>query len=235
MYCWLLMWKMKNHQDTTLCVCYGSMALFITMLHNVFLLYHVETFVSIYKIDKKSFWIGEAIFLVWNSCNDPLFGWVSDKKKLLGKGTEDIVLKRLKAIGYSGPLFAIAFFSFWISWTYPNLQFVICLCAYDGFLTMVDLHHNSLLADLAVSAHTRMRLNSYCAIFGIFGSLSVFLSYYVWSLKYFQTFQEFCALLALVSLLGFAFTSKYMVMIHQHQQKQKCSRLATDVFSINFN
>ncbi len=61
---------------------YGAIAFYNTILHNVFLLYHVETFVSVYKIDKTSFWIGETIFLVWNSFNDPLFGWMSDKQYL---------------------------------------------------------------------------------------------------------------------------------------------------------
>ena len=41
-------------------VLYGSLALFTSILHNVFLLYYVETFVSIYKIDKVSFWVGEV-------------------------------------------------------------------------------------------------------------------------------------------------------------------------------
>jgi len=41
-------------------VLYGSLALFMSILHNVFLLYYVETFVSVYKIDKVSFWVGEV-------------------------------------------------------------------------------------------------------------------------------------------------------------------------------
>ncbi|MEE6523317.1 hypothetical protein FKM82_022156 [Ascaphus truei] len=60
-------------------VLYGSLSFFISILHNVFLLYYVNTFVSVYKIDKMSFWIGETIFLIWNSLNDPLFGWLSDR------------------------------------------------------------------------------------------------------------------------------------------------------------
>ncbi|XP_042313564.1 transmembrane protein 180 isoform X2 [Sceloporus undulatus] len=60
-------------------VVYGSLSLFISILHNVFLLYYVDTFVSVYKIDKLSFWIGETVFLIWNSLNDPLFGWLSDR------------------------------------------------------------------------------------------------------------------------------------------------------------
>lgn len=41
-------------------VVYGSLALFTSILHNVFLLYYVDTFVSVYKINKLSFWIGEV-------------------------------------------------------------------------------------------------------------------------------------------------------------------------------
>lgn len=43
-------------------VIYGSLSLFVSILHNVFLLYYVDTFVSVYKIDKLSFWIGEVSF-----------------------------------------------------------------------------------------------------------------------------------------------------------------------------
>lgn len=39
---------------------YGSLALFVTVLHNVFLLYYVDTFVSVYKISKAAFWVGEV-------------------------------------------------------------------------------------------------------------------------------------------------------------------------------
>lgn len=40
-------------------VVYGSLALFTSVLHNVFLLYYVDTFVSVYKINKTAFWVGE--------------------------------------------------------------------------------------------------------------------------------------------------------------------------------
>ena len=39
---------------------YGGIALFISLLNNIFLLYYVDTFVNVYKIDRKSFWIGEV-------------------------------------------------------------------------------------------------------------------------------------------------------------------------------
>ena len=197
--------------DTRLCMCYGSIALFNSMLHNIFLLYHIDVFVSIYKIDKLSFWVGETIFLVWNSCNDPLFGWISDKKYLTQSvGGHTVVLQRLRSLKWNGPLFAASFLAFWVSWTYPAVQFVVCLCLYDGFLTMIDLHHSALLADLAVDSDTRTRLNFHCSLFGIFGALSVFMSYIVWDRHYLMTFRVFCVVLAIISAAGFLIATRIL-------------------------
>ena len=191
---------------------YGSLALFTSILHNVFLLYHVETFVSIYKIDKTSFWIGEMVFLVWNSINDPLFGWVSDRKFLGSqpqtKSAISVVMQRISALTWNGPLLALSFLLFWVSWTYPTIQFIICLCLYDGFLTMVDLHHSALMADLAVSVESRTNLNFYSSFFSIFGSCSVFISYLMWQREDTFLFQSYCVVLSAFSLCGFFISTR---------------------------
>ncbi|KAJ3607727.1 hypothetical protein NHX12_024778 [Muraenolepis orangiensis] len=197
-------------------VLYGSLALFVSILHNVFLLYYVDTFVSIYKIDKLSFWGGQAVFLVWNSLNDPLFGWLSDRSFLSSPGagspitSPEVVLKRLGALSKNGPLFALSFLGFWVAWARPALQFPVCLCLYDGFLTVVDLNHGALLADLAVSAADRTRLNFHCSVFSAAGSLSVFLSYCFWDKEDLSRFRVFCVALAGLSALGFAAVSRLL-------------------------
>ncbi|KAM6951751.1 transmembrane protein 180 [Aplochiton taeniatus] len=204
------------HHGISTSVLYGSLALFVSILHNVFLLYYVETFVSVYKIDKVSFWVGEAVFLIWNSVNDPLFGWLSDRSFLNypQEGTQisspEVVLKRLQALSRNGPLFALSFLAFWVAWAHPGLQFLLCLCLYDGFLTVVDLNHNALLADLAVSASDRTRLNFHCSLFSAVGSLSVFLSYSFWDKEDFFSFRVFCVVLAAFSMLGFTVVSRLL-------------------------
>ncbi len=210
----------------TVAVQYGSIALFTSILHNVFLLYHVETFVSIYRIDKTSFWLGETVFLIWNSCNDPLFGWLSDKKYLsndrgAGGINTDIILGRLKALTWNGPLFALAFLAFWIGWTYPALQFVICLCLYDTFLTMIDLHHSALMADMALSADSRTSLNFYSSMFSAVGSLSVFVSYTVWDRDNIQTFQMYCMAVSAVAIAGFLYTTRSLQKIYTSISKSQ--------------
>ncbi|XP_037351941.1 transmembrane protein 180 isoform X1 [Talpa occidentalis] len=191
-------------------VVYGSLALFISVLHNVFLLYYVDTFVSVYKINKVAFWVGETVFLLWNSLNDPLFGWLSDRHFLssqprsgVGLSSRAVVLTRVRALGWHGPLLALSFLAFWVPWAPAGLQFLLCLCLYDGFLTLVDLHHHALLADLALSAHDRTHLNFYCSLFSAAGSLSVFASYAFWNKEDFSSFRAFCVALAAGSGLGF--------------------------------
>ncbi|KAM3843303.1 LOW QUALITY PROTEIN: transmembrane protein 180-like [Diretmus argenteus] len=197
-------------------VLYGSLALFVSILHNVFLLYYVDTFVSVYKIDKVSFWVGETVFLIWNSLNDPLFGWLSDRSILSSPqaGSQvvstEVVLKRLQVLSRNGPLFALSFLAFWVAWARPGLQFLVCLCLYDGFLTMVDLNHSALLADLAVSASDRTRLNFHCSVFSALGSFSVFLSYSFWDKEDFFSFRLFCVVLAAFSMLGFILVSRLL-------------------------
>ncbi|XP_049614528.1 transmembrane protein 180 isoform X1 [Syngnathus scovelli] len=209
-------------------VLYGSLALFTSILHNVFLLYYVETFVSVYKIDKVSFWLGETVFLLWNSFNDPLFGWLSDRSFLSSPQNADqvtspeVVLKRLRALSSGGPLFALSFLAFWVAWASPGLQFLLCLCLYDGFLTMVDLHHSALMADLAVSAADRTRLNFHCSLFSAMGSLSVFLSYSFWDKEDFYAFRLFCVTLAAFSSLGFFVVSR---LLRRRFQKEVRPRL----------
>lgn len=205
-------------------VAYGSLALFTTVLHNIFLLYHVDMFVSVYKIDKTSFWVGEIVFLIWNSFNDPLFGWISDRQYLSSDVGKDhsrinIILKRVNALNWTGPLFAISFLSFWVRWTYPSVQFVVCLCLYDGFLTMVDLHHSALMADLAVSADTRTKLNSRSSLFSIIGTASVFFSYAVWNKENLSSFRTFCLILTVISLIGFWVITTLLKKIFKEQSE----------------
>ena len=114
-----------------------------------------------------------------------------------------MVTRRIVALQKNGPMLAVAFLAFWVAWAYPWLQFLVCMCVYDGFLTMVDLHHSALLADLAVSNEERTKLNSRCSLFSVLGSSSVFVSYLLWHKEDLTRFRALCGLLACVSLVGF--------------------------------
>ena len=234
------MYRKSHRVEISMDMAYGSLSLFTTVLHNIFLLFHVDMFVSVYKIDKTSFWIGEIVFLIWNSLNDPLFGWISDRKYLSSNVGKDhtrtnIILKRVGALSWTGPLFAISFLSFWVPWSYPSIQFVVCLCLYDGFLTMVDLHHSALLADLAVSAETRTKLNSRSSLFSVIGTASVFISYAVWNKENLSSFRMFCLCLTLISFVGFWCMTAMLKQIFRDQSEQLVQQTGNQSrYSISF-
>lgn len=140
-----------------------------------------------------------------------------------------VVLARVRALGRHGPLLAVSFLAFWVPWAPAGLQFLLCLCLYDGFLTLVDLHHHALLADLALSAHDRTHLNFYCSLFSAAGSLSVFASYAFWNKEDFSSFRVFCVALAAGSGLGFLGATQLLRRRVEVAGKDPgCSNLAMD-------
>lgn len=190
-------------------VAYGTLSFIISSINNIFLLFYMSTFLYVYKIDSTSFYIGETLFLVWNSINDPLFGWISDsdafknKHEKKNKDMDDIVAKRLNALSKFGPLFALSFLLFWFQVFPVGLQFSLALCLYDSFLTMVDLHHQSLLADLVIDSNARVKLNTYCSIFSAAGTITVFISFTLWNKEDMVFFQIFCCCIAFFAIIGF--------------------------------
>uniref|UniRef100_A0A7N5KRS5 Major facilitator superfamily domain containing 13A n=1 Tax=Ailuropoda melanoleuca TaxID=9646 RepID=A0A7N5KRS5_AILME len=140
-----------------------------------------------------------------------------------------VVLARVRALGWHGPLLALSFLAFWVPWAPAGLQFLLCLCLYDGFLTLVDLHHHALLADLALSAHDRTHLNFYCSLFSAAGSLSVFASYAFWNKEDFSSFRAFCVALATGSGLGFVGATRLLRrQVEAAGRGPECPALAED-------
>ena len=78
---------------------YGMLSLALSLVHNVMLLYHVQAYTNVFELDRTSFVVAELAFLIWNSVNDLLFGWLSDSfaanKRLTSQGSDNIE-RRLK-------------------------------------------------------------------------------------------------------------------------------------------
>ena len=136
-------------------IAYGACTFFMMLLHNVFLLYHIKAYIHVFKIDQSAFWVGEILFLIWNSLNDFIFGWFADKWLLQHDGSRkervplSSLLRRIAMLRRGGLGMAASFVLIWIPVIGPAWQFPVVLCLYDSFLTTVDLAHNALLADLA--------------------------------------------------------------------------------------
>lgn len=183
-----------------------------------FLLYHIELYVSHYKIDEAAFFWGSVLFLVWNAVNDFVVAWVSDGSLLssLNESGETSTVansamaaavvraRRLRGLAIGGPMMGVAFVAMLVRWPVPlPVQFVITLCVYDAALTWVDLSHSSLLAELAVGADERSTLSVLSSIFSAAGSLSVFGSFFFWDAADISQFRLFAGAIAVCCAGGF--------------------------------
>lgn len=58
---------------------YGAVSFSSAAMHNIFITYYVHFFMEVFRVGDQWFYIGEIIFMIWNSLNDPLFGYLLDK------------------------------------------------------------------------------------------------------------------------------------------------------------
>lgn len=205
-------------------IAYGGLSFFISSLNNIFIIFYMSTFIYAFKIDSKSFLIGETLFFIWNSINDPLFGWISDQNTISGNNQDNsrsIVLRKLNRLSKYGPLFAISFLLFWFELFPVSIQFSLALCFYDSFLTMVDLQHQSLLADLFVESKDRVVLNTYCSIFSAIGTITLFIAFMLWDKLNLFPFQFFCISLVLFTIIGFQVCCYTMKQYYKAKEYKK--------------
>lgn len=67
-----IFFRMKVSVNTA--ICSGQFGM--TVLQTVFMFYYVKVFLNIFKINEIWFDIAQLLFMVWNSVNDPLFGYL---------------------------------------------------------------------------------------------------------------------------------------------------------------
>ena len=126
---------MSFHVDDSKAIAFGATMFASACLNNLFVTYYMEMFMSV-PITPTWFYCGQLVFMVWNALNDPIIGWIFDRLD-----TDD---RRLPAIRYGGPLWALAFLLTWYSPggespLLAGLHFVFTLCFYDGMLTLVEV------------------------------------------------------------------------------------------------
>ncbi|CAF3342553.1 unnamed protein product [Rotaria socialis] len=188
---------------------YCLLSFFKTTIHYIHTVYYVQTYISIYKINPYSFWIAECLFLIWNSLNDPLFAWLSDRYT-------SSIDNRLNNLTLCGPLLCLSSLLFWyplvgINSSLLSLQLLLSLCLYDTFLTMIDLNYNSLLID--ISLYKREILSSASVIGSALGSLTLFSSYLVWDSSNLRLFRIFVTILTILIMYGFLIVTQSMKQI----------------------
>ena len=157
----------------------------------------MDLFITHARLKPGYFYFGQSLYLLWNAFNDPLFGFLQDSA---GKKNHAAALRtRFNCVRYGGVAWALAFtliwfppvesqisngdglvlpssaFSFW-----SVIHFVVSICAYDAFLTLVEVSHSAILSEITVSAAERAEFNSYAAALAGIGSFSSFIGQYTW-------------------------------------------------------
>ena len=57
---------------------YGLIGFSIAITHNVFIFYFLALFLRVHGLRSDYFYLGQSLFLIWNSLNDAVFGWMLD-------------------------------------------------------------------------------------------------------------------------------------------------------------
>jgi GPH family glycoside/pentoside/hexuronide:cation symporter len=120
------------------------------------------------KLGLDAFWTGLAwlIFIIWNTLNDPLLGFIEDRTKSKKYG------RRIPYIRFGGLVYAVLFMLSWIPFFSSDNQLglffnmLIMLFLFDTLFTMVGLISYSLPAEMAITNAARSKLN----VFGSVGN-----------------------------------------------------------------
>ena len=193
---------------TSTSLAYGACQFGASAMQSLFITYYVVLYLDVYKLDAAWFFAGEALFLVWNALNDPLFGfWLRGES----------ISRRLAALNGGGSLWVLSFAAFFLvpPQTAPwlvGVHFVAALLLYDTFLSYVILVHASLLADISSDPDQRASCNAWASACSVLGALTVFGANMLWDAGDMVSFRVFCLCCALLSLgsmqLSFVLLSK---------------------------
>lgn len=177
----------------------------------------------------------QLVYLLWNCVNDPLLGLYSDAGAGAGVGgcagcegfgelngvigsvgeaaAALAARRRARAVRTGGMVMAMAFA---LAWWIPEprgaaqaaLHYLLALGSFDAGLTLVEVNHRALMADLTSAPGERQRLNAAAAIAGALGSLTPALAHAAWESSDPRAFRALAAALAIAAAPGFAATAR---------------------------
>ncbi|MFX1385558.1 MAG: MFS transporter, partial [Promethearchaeota archaeon] len=171
-----------------------------TILSGIFILIYVNFFWNNLKLQQTYFVIGQMIYMIVNASNDFFLGRMSDQTNVERWGS-----RRLIYIKWGGPLWAVIFALMWFPWSYTNqviifLHFLISICAFDMFLTLVIITRMALLPELSESINERNKIQFYNQLIATLGALPVIFALYLFE-NSLQLFQFFAGIMAVISAI----------------------------------
>ncbi|MFX1525244.1 MAG: MFS transporter [Promethearchaeota archaeon] len=154
---------------------YGIGAIPNGLLALIFNLKYIEFFFEKLLLTPILFIIGQIIYMIVNTLNDPLLGQLSDRTNPQRWGS-----RRKIYIKYGAPIWALTFMIVWIPWSFNNqiiifLHYVISICLFDTMLTLVILVWLALLPEMTSDLDERAKGNFLSVILGAIVILPTFI------------------------------------------------------------
>ncbi|CAG9529713.1 unnamed protein product [Cercopithifilaria johnstoni] len=130
----------------------------MSLMQTFFMFYYVKVFLNIYKIDQFWFGVAQILFAIWNTINDPLFGYAQDVSITWFHC-------RKKVISILGPCLAGSFLVLWFPWNsmdesslpyVAGCHLIFGLFFYDAFYSCISVAWSALFAETTCSKSERI-------------------------------------------------------------------------------
>ena len=113
-------------------------------------------------------------YIIWNSFNDPLFGYLSDKTKKEGVGRRSYWLR------ISSLFFGLSFIIFWFPLTINQVTLALSLginyLIFDTLYTIFGLNHGALLPEMTNDPVERVSIQIFTGFVGVTGIIINFIA-----------------------------------------------------------
>jgi len=164
--------QIKEKLPTSQVIGYLSGVVPTVLIVGFFSFAYSKFFLDDLKMEPRLWYLGLAIYGVFNAINDPIIGYISDTTDAKKWGS-----RRLIYIKWGAPILALAFALIW--WIPTNhgsqfllfLHFTLTVCFYDTLMTLVVMTWMSLLPDMTMDVDERTKINFYSflviAVFGL--------------------------------------------------------------------
>lgn len=175
----------------------------------IFSFFLLQYYINVLKINYSLFIIANIIYLIYNTLNDVVFGFLADRIKSKAG-------RRIPFIKYGAPFFAISFLVFWFpfpGYDDPNngqiilfIQLLVGFLFFDTMFTMVVLSYAALLPEITESNKERNEISSYRMIFQFIGAATILIVPLIFSLGL-EIFRIFLIIIACIGCCLFLILS----------------------------
>lgn len=201
------------------------------LVHCTFFFFYVKVFLNVYKVSEWWFQFSQTIFMIWNTINDPLIGYLMNNPKWRCSK-----IRRLPIL-YGGPLLALTYLVAWFPWkkyqpgdSIIGIHLTVSLCLYDTMFSYIGLTSCCLMAEMTDDYKQRLNMKLYGSIAAILSGWSVpFLNLISDNLTNLHGFQIGAVILAIITHLALRYCGKHATTIYEETDGLSCSDTTNQV------